>query len=72
MDAATLEVYRTVQSLIGLLLIIVGFFIIRTLKAIDANHQKTAATLDALSKEFYTLKAEHKILAHRCHGENEE
>lgn len=47
-------------GLISLLLTVVGFFGVRTLKKIDANQSALFDQLNTLSKEFYELKGAHE------------
>ena len=68
MDQATIEFWRFAQSIVGILLVIIGFFIMRTLKTIDTNQKETAKTLEKLSIAFYSLKGEHDVLARNCTG----
>ena len=49
-------------GLISLLLTVVGFFGVRTLKKIDANQSALFDQLNTLSKEFYTLKGAHDAM----------
>jgi hypothetical protein len=49
-------------GLISILLTIVGFFGVRTLKKIDANQTVLFDRVSELSKDFYTLKGSHDAL----------
>lgn len=55
--------------LIGGLFTMVAFFMIRTIKKIDANQSLLFDKLDHLSRDFYQLKGEHEALKsnHRMH-----
>lgn len=44
-----------------IVVVVVAFFLVRTLKQIDSNAKDTANTLSILSKEFYMLQGEHKV-----------
>ena len=46
-------------GLISLLLTVVGFFGVRTLRKIDANQSLLFDQMENLSREFYLLKGEH-------------
>jgi hypothetical protein len=48
-----------VLGLISVLLTVVGFFGVRTLKKIDANQTMLFDRVSELSKDFYTLKGAH-------------
>jgi hypothetical protein len=48
----------------GLVIVIIGFFTVRTLKQIDANQQQLFIKLNNLSDEFHVLKGEH--IAMQC------
>ena len=48
-----------VLGLISVLLTVVGFFGVRTLKKIDANQTVLFDRVSELSKDFYTLKGAH-------------
>jgi hypothetical protein len=52
------------QYVFGSAVVIIGFFIVRTLRQIDANQQQLFAKLNNLSEEFYVLKGEH--IAIKC------
>lgn len=45
--------------LINGLFLIVGFFLVRTLKKIDANQSELFDQLNALKKDFYVLQGAH-------------
>ena len=49
-------------GLISVLLTIVGFFGVRTLRKIDANQTALFDKVSELSKDFYTLKGAHDAL----------
>jgi len=67
-----------VMSLIVILGSIVGFFMVRTLRQVDKNQERTTQIndklferLDNLCEEFYTLKGEHKARACENHRHEE-
>lgn len=55
-----LIIFAIVQSLVGLLVGIVGFFASRTLRSVDSNQSTLFERMHILEKDFYTLQGEHK------------
>lgn len=45
---------------------IVAWFLVRTLKKIDANQALLVSRIDCLSKDFYHLKGEHDAIKENC------
>ena len=65
-------------SLIVILTSVVSFFLVRTLRQVDKNQERTTQIndkifnkLDNLCEEFYTLKGEHKARACENHRHEE-
>jgi uncharacterized membrane protein YhdT len=54
------------QVTIGGLFLIVLWFMIRTLRKIDANQALLFKKIDDLCAEFYELRGEHKAMKERC------
>lgn len=52
--------------IIGGLLTVVMFFMIRTLNKIDRNQNTLFTRLDDLGRSFYTLQGEHNVMMNRC------
>ncbi len=52
--------------LIGGLLVVISFFITRTLLKIDRNQNRLFNRLDELSREFYILQGEHNTRSGNC------
>jgi hypothetical protein len=50
--------------LINGLFLIVGFFLVRTLKKIDANQSELFDQMNALKQDFYVLKGAHDTYIH--------
>jgi len=70
MDTAQItQITSLVQWGVAGLFAIIGFFGIRTLKSIDNNQKVLFEQLNALSRDFYQLKGEHRATVERCgHG----
>lgn len=62
--------WDVVSGLISSLFVLAGFFMIRTLKKIDANQTELFQRLHTLENDFHELKGEHKALSGR-HGRSE-
>ncbi len=62
----TSQITSFIQWGIAVLFAIIGFFGIRTLKVIDGNQKAIFEQLNALSKDFYELKGEHRAISKRC------
>jgi hypothetical protein len=54
------------EILIGGLLGMVLFFMLRTLSKIDRNQNRLFQVLDDLRCEFYTIRGEHNVMMGRC------
>ena len=55
------------QATIAGLFVVVLWFLIRTLRKIDANQGLLFKKIDDLYKDFYTLQGEHQALKDKCH-----
>ena len=55
-----LIIFAIVQSLVGLLVAIIGFFGARTLRSVDTNQTTLFERMHILEKDFYVLQGEHK------------
>lgn len=54
------------QVVIGGLFVCVLWFMIRTLRKIDANQALLFKKIDDLCAEFYTLRGEHNAMKRKC------
>lgn len=52
--------------LVWALILIVVWFLVRTLKKIDTNQALLFSKMDKLCEDFYTLQGEHKAIKARC------
>lgn len=60
--------FQVMNVVIAALFGIVAWFLVRTLKKIDANQALLFSRLDCLSREFYELKGEHNAIKQKCRG----
>lgn len=70
MEPSWVEHIDLVQVIFGAVILLVGWFAVRTLKQIDRNQADTAASLAALSKEFYKLQGQHEALMCQHKGDD--
>lgn len=62
MEPTWLEHFDLIQTGFGVIVGVVAWFMIRTLRQIDKNQERTAKQLAVLSEKFYTLKGQHEAL----------
>ena len=67
------ELAEFAKYLLGIMVLIVGFFIVRTLKKIDESQNRLHESqcrlherFDDFSKDFYKLQGEHESIRDRC------
>ena len=67
------ELAELAKYLLGILVLIVGFLIVRTLKKIDDSQNrlhesqcKLHERFDVFSRDFYKLQGEHDSIKERC------
>jgi len=58
--------FQVMNVVIAALFGIVAWFLVRTLKKIDANQALLFSRLDCLSREFYELRGEHNAVKQKC------
>lgn len=65
MEPSWIEHFDMVQALLVMLIGIIGWFIVRNLKAIDKNQTLLFERQEHLERKFYTLLGEHRA-KHNC------
>lgn len=65
-DPSWFEHVDLMSMLVWALILIVVWFLVRTLKKIDANQALLFSKMDDLCADFYTLQGEHNAIKARC------